>query len=399
MIVRQYVRLKNYKKQRQHATFRVSLLVTTQNVLPLRCKQNSKTTIMKKMLFTLLAAVGVTTASAQQYEIKGSAPRGVLKVYLRNFEGNQVDSTLVADGAFTFKGDADGKLYAQVSADNGRKLYVVLDGNVQVDLATEKATGTAENDSLTAWGARLATPMNSLQAIQQQAQNMRREGTATEEAMRDLSAKYDEAMAQVMGGLKQMCTENLQMKFPALYLGFYGTYLENDVLLDLSEKNPAFLQVSLLNRLNKAIKGWKSQKVGADVVDFAMADTTGTERHLTEFVGKGKYVLVDFWASWCGPCRQEMPNVVAAYNEFKAKGFGIVGVSLDNNLESWKKAIKDLNITWAQMSDLKGWQCEGAALYGVRAIPATVLVDQEGIIVARNLRGDELKAKLAELMK
>ena len=101
---------------------------------------------MKKMFFTLLAVVGFSTASAQQYEVKGSAPRGVLKVYLRNFEGNQVDSTFVTDGAFSFKGDADGKLYAQVSADNGRKLYVVLDGNVQVDLATEKATGTAEND-------------------------------------------------------------------------------------------------------------------------------------------------------------------------------------------------------------------------------------------------------------
>ena len=125
----------------------------------------------------------------------------------------------------------------------------------------------------------------------------------------------------------------------------------------------------------------------------------GKSVKLSDFISKNKYTLIDFWASWCGPCRQEMPNVVAAYNEFKAKGFGIVGVSQDNNLESRKKAIKDLNITWAQMSDLKGWQCEGAALYGVRAIPATVLVDQEGTIVARNLRGDELKAKLAELMK
>ena len=354
---------------------------------------------MKKMLFTLLAVVGFTTASAQQYEIKGSAPRGVLKVYLRNFEGNQVDSTLVADGAFTFKGNADGKLYAQVSADNGRKLYVVLDGNVQVDLATEKATGTAENDSLTAWGARLATHHNSLQAIQQQAQNMRREGTATEEAMRDLSAKYDEAMAQVMGGLKQMCTENMQMKFPALYLGFYGTYLENDVLLDLSEKNPAFLQVSLLNRLNKAIKGWKNQKVGAEVLDFAMADTTGVERHLTEFVGKGKYVLVDFWASWCGPCRQEMPEVKKIYEQYKDKGFDIVGVSLDNNKKAWVGAINKMELPWHHISDLKGWQCEGAAVYGINAIPATILYGPDGKVVAAGLRAHELAEKLAEVLK
>ena len=114
---------------------------------------------------------------------------------------------------------------------------------------------------------------------------------------------------------------------------------------------------------------------------------------------KGKVILVDFWNTWCGPCRMEMPNVVAAYAKYKAKGFGIVGVSLDNDVESWKKAIKDLNITWPQMSDLKGWQCEGAALYGVRAIPATLLVSKDGTIVARDLRGEDLEAKLAELMK
>ena len=112
-----------------------------------------------------------------------------------------------------------------------------------------------------------------------------------------------------------------------------------------------------------------------------------------------KPAIIDLYADWCGPCRMEMPNVVAAYAKYKAKGFGIVGVSLDNDVESWKKAIKDLNITWPQMSDLKGWQCEGAALYGVRAIPATLLVSKDGTIVARDLRGEDLEAKLAELMK
>lgn len=95
----------------------------------------------------------------------------------------------------------------------------------------------------------------------------------------------------------------------------------------------------------------------------------------------------------------EMPNVVAAYAKYKAKGFGVVGVSLDSNLESWKKGISDLKITWPQMSDLKGWQCEAAKLYGVRSIPATVLVAQDGTIVARDLRGEDIAAKLAELLK
>lgn len=354
---------------------------------------------MKKILFTLLAAAGCSTLSAQQYEINGTAPQGVQKVYLRNYQANQVDSTFVADGKFSFKGDAEGRLFANVSAGQASGLNVILDGTVQVDLAQMTAKGTAENDSLTVWTSRLEAPMNNLQAIQQQAQNMRREGTATEEAMRDLSAKYDAAMAQVIAGLKQMCAENLQMKFPALYLGFYGTYLDNEVLLDLSEKNPAFLQVSLLDRLNKAIKGWKNQKVGAEVVDFAMADTTGVERHLTEFVGKGKYVLVDFWASWCGPCRQEMPEVKKIYEQYKDKGFDIVGVSLDNNKKAWVGAINKMELPWHHISDLKGWQCEGAAVYGINAIPATILYGPDGKVVAAGLRAHQLAEKLAEVLK
>ena len=353
---------------------------------------------MKKLFLTLLAAISLTSVSAQQYEIKGTAPRGVLKVYLRNFESQQIDSTFVADGKFSFKGNAEGKIFGQVSAESARSLYLILDGNVTVDLAKGTASGTPENDGLTAWSAKLEAPMSGLQAIQQQAQSMRREGTATEEAMRELSAKYDSVMSEVIGGLKQMCAENMQMKFPALYLGFYGTYLENEELIALSEQQPAFLEVSLLHRLNKAIKGWKNQKVGADVVDFAMADTTGVERHLTEFVGKGKYVLVDFWASWCGPCRQEMPEVKKIYEQYKDKGFDIVGVSLDNNKKAWVGAINKMELPWHHISDLKGWQCEGAAVYGINAIPATILFGPDGKVVAAGLRAHELAAKLAELL-
>ncbi len=113
---------------------------------------------------------------------------------------------------------------------------------------------------------------------------------------------------------------------------------------------------------------------------------------------KGKYVLIDFWASWCGPCRRENPNVVANYKKYKDKGFEIFGVSLDKNADAWKKAIQDDGLTWQHISDLKGWSSDHARLYSVSSIPQTVLIDKEGKIVQRNLRGEQLTAKLQELL-
>ncbi len=112
---------------------------------------------------------------------------------------------------------------------------------------------------------------------------------------------------------------------------------------------------------------------------------------------RGKYVLIDFWASWCGPCRRENPNVVALYGKYKEKGFDILGVSLDRTEDAWKKAIEQDNLTWKHISDLKGWKSEHAALYSVTSIPQTLLIDPEGKIIQRNLRGEQLGMKLAEI--
>ncbi|HTF81371.1 MAG TPA: TlpA disulfide reductase family protein [Cytophagales bacterium] len=135
--------------------------------------------------------------------------------------------------------------------------------------------------------------------------------------------------------------------------------------------------------------------VGDEVPNIVLKDTLNRDLSLTSL--RGKVVLIDFWASWCGPCRAENPNVVRVYNKYKDKGFTVFGVSLDQNREKWLGAIKSDGLAWSHVSDLKGWASEGAKLYGVKSIPQTFLIDKEGKVIAKNLRGEMLEQKLKEI--
>lgn len=133
--------------------------------------------------------------------------------------------------------------------------------------------------------------------------------------------------------------------------------------------------------------------------DFTMNDTEGNPVNIMDEIAKNNVTVIDFWASWCGPCRQEMPTLVKLYAEEKTNGLGIVGISLDNDLSNWKSAIEKDNITWIQLSDLQGWENAAARMYNVNAIPHTIIVNREGNIVAEGLRGEELTDFIKNYLK
>jgi peroxiredoxin len=242
---------------------------------------------------------------------------------------------------------------------------------------------------------------------------------AVEKSMKAVEAKYRAAPdekkkdALFITSLQNEIKESLKVRDSLKYVYINqhpDSYFSLEALTELAENAEVSKVQQVFKKLSPRLRNSKAGKdlsgliddagasaIGTMAADFTQHDTSDSPVKLSDL--RGKYVLLDFWASWCGPCRAENPNVVKAYAKYHSKGFEILAVSLDSKKEAWLKAIQDDKLTWKHVCDLKGWHNEVATLYGIRAVPENLLIDPTGKIIAKKLRGETLENKLAEIFK
>ncbi|MFT3825044.1 MAG: TlpA disulfide reductase family protein [Chitinophagaceae bacterium] len=374
---------------------------------------------MKKTVTLLLLALPCLLAAQEgAYTVSGTigrlnAPAKIWLAYKKDGK-RMLDSSGLVNGKFSFKGTTDDPFIATLVLDykgiglnqkekyDNLKLYVskgVTSVKSGDSLSKGKVAGSPVNNDYLRLMAMTKPPLDSMEALENSIKQ------APPEKKSDPAYK----------ARNQQLLNKWALDRKLLYRQFYrenkGSYIGLVALYDYagSDPKPAELQ-PMFDSLTSAVKSTKAGqdfqtlldnvlllKPGAIAPDFTMADPSGKMISLAGF--KGQYVLLDFWASWCGPCRAENPNVVAVYNRYKDKGFAVLGISLDKSdgRNEWLKAIKDDGLTWTQVSDLRGWDNTVAKLYGVRAIPQNFLIDPQGKIIAMKLEGTQLNQYLDKI--
>ena len=361
------------------------------------------------MLMTALLAAVSSWAQQVQHSVQGVCNPDVRKVYLMDKTNEvPVDSAVTNEGHFSMQGTQEKEALLGVSPEGGQwDVLFFNDGiPVAVDLTRNTLQGSLLNEKLTTYDLEDGKRLEAFKALNTEFQQLTSQERQTR--MMEFQMKAMKCINDLTSFYTSMLNDNRDNLIPAAFANTLFELLEEEVIQEAFDsvkyvyaRHPFAVKVKKTYDARKAMaqaqEEAKNAIIGLPFRDFDEPDMNGDLRKLSEYVGRGEWVLVDFWASWCGPCRAEMPNVVAAYQKYHSRGFNIVGVSFDQDKDAWLKAIANLKMPWVHLSDLKGWGNKAVDIYDIHSIPASLLINPEGIIVARDLRGPALGAKLAEI--
>jgi peroxiredoxin len=358
---------------------------------------------MKKLVFALLIPAVSFAQAEKGFTVKGQIAglKDSTLVYLATSNGTPVAQTYASKGSFNLFGKvetSDVYLLNFIGYPDVYETYLTNDNIVVTGKASAIKQLSVSGSAAAADYQLYLKRFNPLKERLNNAVNLANQGSA---------GKQRDSLVNVVNNTVAAIQKQIDVfinEKPASPVSSFLLYVTNQLNTDpqvMEQRYNKLTSAAKTNVYSKAldqmVEAMHFGAIGSNAPDFVQNDADGKPISLSSF--RGKYVLIDFWASWCGPCRRENPAVVAAYNQFKDKNFTILGVSLDQDKQKWLDAVKNDNLTWTHVSDLAYWNNAVAKKYNVSSIPQNYLLDPSGKIIAKNLRGEELRQKLSELLK